>query len=118
MAKTVDTFAEAYPTVATLRLEVVEDEGGLGKTYPPHSITERQFTAIVNGHNQLCYGCGVNIGQFLHRKVDEKQTGIEDTLYCQGYEGTKTKRNRSCTHRFSVKGTIVYKSGHEPVAQS
>lgn len=40
MAKKVDTFAEAYPTIASLQLEVFEDEGGLGKTYSPHSMTE------------------------------------------------------------------------------
>ena len=118
MAKKVDTFAEAYPTVTSLQLEVVEDEGGLGRTYPPHSLTERQFSAVVDCHNQFCYGGGVDIGRFLHRKVDEKQTVIDETLYCQGYEGTKTKRNRSCTHRFSVKGKVVYKSGNEPVLEA
>jgi hypothetical protein len=109
MARKVDTFAEAYPTVASLQLEVVEDEGALGKTYAPRSMTERQFSAVVDCHNQFCYGGGVDIGRFLHRKVGAKQTDIDETLDCQGHEGTKTKQNRSCTHRFSVKGTIVYK---------
>jgi hypothetical protein len=109
LAKRVDTFAEAYPTVATLQIDVVEDEGGLGKTYPARSVSERDFSAVVNCHNRFCYGGGVDIDRFLHEKVNAKQLVIDETLPCQGREGTKTRRDRSCTHCFSVKGTITYK---------
>lgn len=103
-----------YPTIASLQLEVIEDEGGIGKKYPVH-FTERQFSAVLDCHNQLCYGGGADIGRLLHRLADEKRSVIDESLPCSGYEGTKTRRDRSCTNRFSVKGTITYKTLNDAV---
>lgn len=108
MARKVE-FGEAFPTIASLQLEVIEDEGGIGKKFPAHNFTERQFSAVVDCHNISCCGGGVDIGRLLHRLVDEKQTVIDESLSCSGYEGTKTRRDRTCCNRFSVKGTITYK---------
>jgi len=102
-------FEDAYPTIASLQLEVIEDEGGIGKKYPADTFSERQFSAVVNCHNNSCYGGGVDIGRLLHKLADGKRTVIDESLPCSGYEGTKTRRDRSCCNRFSVKGTITYK---------
>ena len=109
-AKKVDSFAEAYPTIARLRVEVAEYSGPWDRDKAPWVITETDFRHAVDCSNQLCYGGGVEVGWIIHDMVRQHLTEFEISKPCRGYEGTAKRRDRSCVHTFTVKATIVYKA--------
>lgn len=109
LGRKVGTFGEAYPTIAKLELTVSEDKG-MGGVCNETRMSERSFQPIVNCSNPLCYGGGVNVGRVLHDIAGKKQAQVDSVEMCQGREGTKTKKSRTCLHRFHVVGEITYLS--------
>jgi hypothetical protein len=103
------SFAEAFPQIDDLEIEVEESE-----VWP---VGERRFTRAyppgeyINCSNHLCYNGGVRVGSLLRQMVDARRTEGELTQSCQGYEGSPRGRRhyRSCMHRFRVRVRLTYK---------
>lgn len=112
----VDSFEKAYPTIASLRVEVTESELGFGGSPRTWTFTERNFRHAVNCSNSLCYGGGVEIGWIIHDMAREKKTDHEEVKMCQGYEGSPKgkRRYRSCVHSFRIKAHVEYKAEPKP----
>lgn len=111
-SKKVDSFQEAYPTIASLRIEITEQEFGLGSSSQTTSFSEKDFRHAVNCSNSSCSGGGVELGWILHDMARDKQAEYEGTKKCQGYEGSPKgrRRYRSCTHSFQIKIHAEHKS--------
>lgn len=107
----VDSFEEAYPTIAKLHVEVTESQIGHGSSQCTRTFTERDFQHAVNCSNPPCYGGGVEIGWIIHDMVRDKKTDHEELKRCQGYEGSPKgrRRIRNCFHSFRIKAHIEYK---------
>jgi len=110
-SRKVDSFEEAYPTIASLRVEVTESDLGFGRSPRTWPFTERNFQHAVNCSNPMCYGGGVEIGWMIHDMARNKETDREESKMCQGYEGSPKgrKRYRSCLHSFRIKVHVKYK---------
>ena len=110
-SRKVDSFTEAYPTIAKLRVEVTESDLGVDKPKYTRTFTEGNFSHAVNCHNSLCYRGGVELGWIIHDMVRNKQTDLEETKLCQGYEGSPKGKSRygSCLHMFHIKALVEYK---------
>lgn len=113
-SRKVDSFAEAYPTIASLRVEVTEESGiGWGRSDSKWVFTEQNFRHAVNCSNTMCYGGGVEIGWLIHDMARNKETDREENKKCQGYEGSPKgrRRHRSCMNMFQIKAHVEYKDG-------
>jgi hypothetical protein len=110
-SKKVDTFHEAYPTIAKLHVEVSEKELGSSGLARRLTFTEQHFQHAVNCSNPVCYRGGVQVGWLIHDMVRNKETDREETKSCEGYEGSPKgrKRYRTCLHRFTVKAHVDYR---------
>ena len=109
-SRKVTSFAEAYPSVAKLRVEIAESSGWSGEE-TPWVLTESTFRQAVDCSNRACYGGGVELGWILHDMVSKHLTTSEETKPCRGYEGSPKGRKRygACLHSFRVKVEIEYK---------
>jgi hypothetical protein len=114
-SRKVNSFQEAYPTVASLRAEVSESEIGLGGSRGSWTFTEHNFQHAVNCSNSVCYGGGVELGWILHDMVRSRKTEHEETKMCQGYEGSPKgrRRYRRCLNTFHIKIHVVYRDDEE-----
>lgn len=110
-SKKVNSFQEAYPTIASLRIEVTESSFGFGSSSRTWTFTEANFRHAINCSNSMCYGDGVELGWMLHDMVRKKQIQHEERKGCQGYEGSPKgrRRYRSCLHSFQIKAQVEYK---------
>jgi hypothetical protein len=108
-------FAQAFPQIETVRIEVEETGRGVGfgRSSGRHTsiYTERYLGEFVDCSNTLCYNGGVSIGTMLHEAVRKGETTFEASEICRGYEGSPQGRRRygKCMNTFQVKGEIVYK---------
>lgn len=105
------SFREAFPSIQSLKVIVDEYDGPwLDRSY---YYDERTAAQYINCHNPMCYNGGFNLGQLLWFMTEKGETTLEDTLYCQGYEGSPKGRVRygPCDRRFKVKIEIVYREG-------
>ena len=73
-------------------------------------FTEATFRPVVDCKNPLCYGGGVGLDLILNDIVRERQKSFGTSKTCLGYEGTKSRFERSCTHRFHVMAETEFKS--------
>ncbi len=107
------SFAEAFPTIASLQLEVADKQMG-DQEARRHVITERAFRSIIDCSNPLCYGGGVDVGPIIHELVAQGKTDDERSVMCRGYEGSPKgrKKYRSCMHIFRIRTHIEYLPGH------
>ena len=106
------TFAEAFPTIEKLRVEVTESGRGVGTWYDgPAVYTETTTGEYVNCSNTLCYNGGFRLGGLLRQMVRNGEKELEVTEFCQGYNGSpKGRRNYGpCGNGFKVKIVIEYK---------
>lgn len=117
-SRKVDSFEEAYPTIASLRVEVTEEEIGLSSASRTWTFTEKNFIHAVNCSNSMCYGGGVEIGWMIHDMARNKQTDHEEIKRCEGYEGSPKgrRRYRSCLHAFHIKAHVEYKEDNRKEA--
>ena len=115
----VGSFAEAYPTIASLRVEVTESSNGSGGWQGRWSFTERDFRHAVNCSNKTCYGGGVEIGWMIHDMARKKEADREETKICRGYEGSPKGRTRyrSCPTTFRITAHVEYKDDEATAKQ-
>jgi len=115
--KEASSFAEAYPTIKSLRVEVTEKMIA-SPAKPTHVYTERTFRHTVDCSNPACYSGGVTIGFEIHNMVAKDETEREWIAPCEGYEGNSQKRTRSCATLFTIRATIVYRDEFSEAEQN
>lgn len=106
------SFEEAFPEIGELNVKVTEI--GRGTDYKEHTInySKADFPGqFIDCSNPLCYGGGFSIGRIIRNMVDNRETELETTEHCKGYEGSPKGRRkyRECTDIFKVKVNIDYK---------
>src|ERR1019366_979235 len=102
------TFERAFPDIATMRLEAErgDETSRLGR---PMVFTENSPPdRFLPCSNPLCYRGGCDVQQFLSGVVAARKTDVEETLFCQGFEGSPKgkKRYGPCDTYYRVKGKI------------
>jgi len=110
-------FAEDFPSVADVRVEVTElsMEGEQTSVYTLGDQVGGPFalgmvSGFIDCSNPACFGGGLYIDSILHEMVREGRTTFESKAHCRGYEGTRTKKARDCLHFFHVKVALRYKT--------
>jgi len=105
------SFAEAYPRIAELKVEIDESGGFFDNSTWHTSLDHRNFKHAIDCHNPKCYGGGVEIGRIVHEMMNKSETDREETNICRGYEGSPKGRRRfgSCIHIFKSKVHIKYR---------
>ena len=114
--QSVNSFLEAHPTVASIRVEVRP----VGEGFEPYRnqtecvevYTENSVPAIMNCQNPRCYGGGLELDYLIRWSVVEaKQTAYETTISCRGYEGSPKGRRKDgpCDTYFKLKISVTYK---------
>ena len=109
------TFAEAFPSIETFRVEVSETDIS---DVPNKHVVAVTYDGLhpprpyFDCHNPLCYNGGVNLQEILQEVVSRGQMSARRTVMCQGYEGSPKGRRRDgpCDHRFDVAVTLNYKT--------
>jgi hypothetical protein len=113
------TFAEAYPEIKTLRLEVsLPVKGPYGEMYSQVFTHEKPPGQYVDCTNPLCLYGGVDVGHIIRTMVVDRQTKRQASVCCKGREpGVKP-----CMTTFAIKVEIEFhdvsesSSGHQPSA--
>jgi hypothetical protein len=104
------TFEKAFPEIENIRVTVEEFEDffsdGRKRFYSKENAGE-----YIDCSNPICYNGGFSLGSLIRNMVSTRQTELETTKFCQGYEGSPKGRKRygPCEHRFKVKIEIKYK---------
>lgn len=111
LAKRVDTFGEAYPTIAKLKVHIKEFSYS-PKEVSTWSFNEENFRHSVDCSNSRCFGGGFLVGRELHSLVQKRKETANGTSGCCGYEGSPKgrRRVRDCMHGFTYTFEIEYKS--------
>ncbi len=114
-----NTFAEAYPTIAHLSVEVSESVLGRPTGRQLH-FTEKNFRGAIDCRNPQCYGGGVEIGMLVHRMITNGQREQKFLEHCEGYEGSPKgqRRYRDCLTYFDITIQIVLKRDLETESAS
>lgn len=103
-------FAEAFPDITDIRIEVSESSLGGGRQH--HAVCTRDHLPgeYVDCSNPLCYRGGVSIGSILREMVRTRHMTAEVTRLCQSNEGSPKGRRiyRKCLHSFKIKVTLTY----------
>jgi hypothetical protein len=106
------TFANAYPTVATLKVDVETKTVLRGEREESYSFNQESLRPILDCRNPRCFGGGIDLDRLLRfTVVGPKLTTFETTQFCTGYEGSPKGRRRtdSCDTMFKVKVAVTYK---------
>lgn len=106
-------FAEAFPTVENVWVEVVEEGTGslgTGRRTRTRTYNKGTLSEYVDCGNHLCFNGGFSVGDFLRDAVGERRKEFQGTAECQGYEGSPNghRRYKDCFNTFTVRGTITY----------
>jgi len=103
------TFTDVFPTVASLKVHVVEHTSD-GRERP-YYYTDTSFSAAVDCSNPKCYGGGAWLQYDVHDMVRERRTDGVFHHACKGYEGSPKghRRHGPCHHHFDVTVHIEYK---------
>jgi hypothetical protein len=105
------SFAEAFPTVKTVRAEVTElgrDWRNIGE---PWVYSESNFVEFVDCHNGLCFDGGVGISDLLREMTWKHESHGRFTKLCRGNEASAKghKIYRRCVHEFTVQLDVEYR---------
>ena len=106
-------FSDAFPTIAKLRVEVIESGRGvpayIGSS--PAVYDQTRAGEYLNCSNPLCYSGGFRLGALVRQMVMSGEKELETTELCQGYKGSpKGRKNYGpCGNSFKVKVNIEYK---------
>ena len=93
------TFAEAFPEVANMTVQVTETIAGSGGT--PQRFGIGSVGEYVDCTNPLCYNGGFRIGGVIRDMVSKRETSREGSDLCQGYEGSpKGRKNYGPCDRY------------------
>lgn len=113
------SFDEAFPQIATIRIDYVEVGEGVngwgtreGEDVGRVILTDKnQIGEYLRCRNRLCYGGGFAVGNLIRDMVYKKETEREGLETCGGYEGSPKghKRYRDCMNYFKFKIAITYR---------
>jgi hypothetical protein len=85
-------FADAFPQIASVRIQVEETGRGAGAGRSSgrrtSTYTERSLGEFVDCSNTLCFNGGVSIGALLRQAVRAHEATFEGYEMCRGYEGS------------------------------
>jgi len=103
-------FAEAFPEIEALKVEVNVSEAGSGGSNRRYS--EDTLGEYVDCHNPLCFNGGLSLGAILRDMVRGRETSRDGSDLCQGYEGSPKGRRkyRECLWFFRWKVEVQYRS--------
>ena len=102
-------FLEAFPEVETLEISVTEHGyQPLGTTH----MTQERVYPVVDCTNPVCAHGGIRVEPMLRQAIRSRETTIDESSLCVGYEGSPKGRirRRKCLHSFEVKGSITYRT--------
>ena len=104
------SFEEAFPEIEDLKVFVKEychgARGGINTRSYGKEVGE-----FVDCSNPLCYNGGFSLGKIIRNMAGRKETHKEESVMCQGYEGSPKGRRkyRKCINAFEIVVDIVYK---------
>lgn len=110
------TFAEAFPEIESLRVEVTEAGDGTGWMSPgPRVYTETTAGEFVNCSNPVCFNGGFRLGHILRDMVRSRKTEHTGTAICQGNEGSRKGRRiyRKCLNSFKYEIAVEYRENSD-----
>jgi hypothetical protein len=100
------SFAEAYPQIEDITVEVQESGKGADSSNRNRRYTKDHFPGdFIACSNPVCSRQGFFLGFYLHGMVSEGKTELEKTDLCKGSESPR----RSCPNTFKFKIAIKYK---------
>lgn len=106
-------FSDVFPEIKDLSIEIEQDSFRNKKLDTVKSFYDIDHPPrpFKDCDNPLCYNGGFNIGQILKYMVTKKETEEENTISCQGYEGSPKGRRKygPCFNLFKYKIKIKYK---------
>ena len=104
-------FDQAFPQIASLSGTVEEDGDGVSNWRRVRHLS-KDAGEYFDCSNSLCYNGGFSVGNILRGMVASGTTHKEDTLFCQGHEGSPKgrRRYRDCMNSFRVNVDIKYRA--------
>ena len=106
-------FAEGFPTVEAVKVEVEESGRGVRQGWGPAVYTHEHLPEYIDCSNPLCHNGGFHLGRIIRSMVTDKRTE-EEIPYkgCQGNEGSAKGRKISgpCGNSFKVRIEVTYKA--------
>jgi len=121
------SFSEAFPQIDNISIEIKEYENGIRSdkekdfwnkisnsiSYPHINKYSISYTPgeYIDCSNSLCYNGGFSIGEIIRSMIRRNEEVREDSILCQGYEGSPKGRRKygDCPHEFDYKIIIKYK---------
>ncbi|MFW6116131.1 MAG: hypothetical protein ACOC6F_00250 [bacterium] len=102
-------FDEAFPQIHDVVVEVRERGDGVRRS-TKRVYRKPHIGEYIDCSNPVCYNGGFPIGRILRQMVKNRQTELETTERCQGYEGSPKgrRRYRDCFNSFEVRVSIEY----------
>ena len=104
------TFAEAYPQVSSLAVEVSAPPLGFGQCQTFHYSLQNPPGSFCPCPNPHCSSGGFDLGWFLHDLISAGKTEGEASGHCIGHERIGKSAARECHYSFTAKATIAYKT--------
>lgn len=104
-------FDKAFPQIKDLTVEVIEYGDGIYNSQSKSIYNRGNLPGeYVNCSNPLCYNGGFSLGGILREMVRNKQTILETSKSCKGYEGSPKGRRKygPCMNCFNIKAAIQY----------
>ena len=103
-------FDEAFPEIEDVTVEVKENGEGVHGS-GSRIYRKGQFGEYIDCSNPLCYNGGFSIGSILREMVRNRQTELEESRKCQGYEGSPRGRcvYRDCWNSFEIRVSVKFK---------
>lgn len=104
-------FEEAFPQIEDVKVEIEEGGHGIYSEFRNRFRTKGSLGEYIDCSNPLCYNGGFSIGEILREMVRAKQSDLETSKLCQGYEGSPKgrRRYRRCMNFFKIKVQIKFK---------
>ena len=108
------SFSDVFPEIKDLSIEIEQDSFHNKKLDTIKSFYDIKNPPgpFIDCDNPFCYNGGFNIGNILKYMIVRKETEEENTISCQGYEGSPKGRRKDddCLNQFNYKIKIKYKN--------
>ena len=101
------SFAEAFPGVDSIRVDVREED--IGQLVRERTLSAEAISECVDCSNPLCYNGGFVLGPTIRLMVESRRTDEDISVSCQGYEGSPKGRVKDdeCMHTLTSKFTLT-----------
>jgi hypothetical protein len=103
-------FEDAFPDIESLAVESREISHQATRKHTRH-FDQTNFGEYIDCSAPLCVRGGVSVGSIVREMAATKQTTLETTERCVGYEGSPKGRRRygPCSNIFQIKVSVKYK---------